>query len=115
MPRHFERDIALSLIPAFLLNLSLSIFPSNHLQTSERLKVGDRGTSLHLDEELAIGIRSAYPLLSDVERCWSGIGDALGRALFYSARDLDRHRLVQLPSYNPHRKRIRELGKILLI
>ena len=114
-PRHFERDIALSLIPAFLLNFSLSFFPSNHLQTPGRLKVGDGGTSLNLDEEFAVGIGSACPVLSDDERCWSGIGDAPGRALFYSARDLDWHRLVQVPSCNPHRKRIRELGKMLLI
>ena len=67
-PRHFERDIALSLIPAFLHNLSLSFFPSNHLQTPGRLKVGDGGTSLNLDEEFAIGIGSACLVLSDVDR-----------------------------------------------
>lgn len=43
-PRHFERDIALSLIPAFLLNFFLSFFPSNDLPKPGRLKVGDGET-----------------------------------------------------------------------
>jgi hypothetical protein len=59
--RHFERDIALSLIPAFLLNLSLSFFPLNNLPKPGRLKVGDGGTPRPMVGKPKLDIPDLFP------------------------------------------------------